>query len=207
LTTEKLLLPKRRTLLPSPRLEGADPPASKHLQGNKAYDLPQHHTQKNTAARYLPTTAKTRPPTPLSLGGASKKGTTPERCRLPSQSFWVITRDKQDREGGIYLNIAMKECSRRRRHHGRRRRPRVSPGTEPRHQPHLPPTRATPGLGRRTRRAWSRNLFRSGGGGPSGQPPQRAPIRRHHAAHTAMEYVLQAPMVVAHRQVDAALSA
>jgi hypothetical protein len=48
LTTRKSLLLERGTLPLSPRLEGADPRASKHLLGSKAYILlPWHNTKMN----------------------------------------------------------------------------------------------------------------------------------------------------------------
>jgi hypothetical protein len=38
-----------------------------------------------------------------------RKGTTPVRRRRPSRGFWVFTRDRLDREGIDYLEIALKK--------------------------------------------------------------------------------------------------
>jgi hypothetical protein len=97
LTTGKLLLLKRRTVLLSPRLEGADPPAP-HTEEHRCQAPTNHHRNSSTdpavSRRHL-------------QEGDDARAPPPPKSKL----LGFHPRQAGQRRGGIYLNIAMKERS------------------------------------------------------------------------------------------------
>ena len=86
---------------------GANNVGEEEHHRHRASTTPKHLTRA-TATSYLPS-----PPNsythPLSQGGASKEVNDAGAPLPPKPKFWVFTRDRQARGGGIYLKVALKK--------------------------------------------------------------------------------------------------